>query len=54
MDIFKVDPHYKDAISNLNRVRYKISSLQDSSKDASLLHISPQKDFLVDPLLCVC
>ena len=23
MDILKVDPHYKDAISNLNRVRYK-------------------------------
>ena len=52
MDILKVDPHYKDAISNLNRVRYKISSLQDSSKDVSIPTVVPQKGFsLVDPLL---
>lgn len=51
-DILKVDPHYKDAISNLNRVRYKISSLQDSSKDVSIPTVVPQKGFsLVDPLL---
>lgn len=52
VDILKVDPHYKDALSNLNRVRYKLSSLQHPSKDVSTSSVMPHEGFsLVDPLL---